>query len=48
MSPSPLPVGAKNVVVADVPFVTAMRSHLDPVLANILLPLAAWASGRDA
>lgn len=39
---------AEKVVVADGPFVTAMRTHPEPALADILLPLAAWASGRDA
>ena len=43
-----LAVGAENVVVADGPFVTAMCAHPDPALAGLLLPLAAWASGRDA
>jgi predicted nucleic acid-binding protein len=43
-----LATGADKVVVADGPFVTAMRGHPDPALANILLPLAAWAGGRDA
>lgn len=41
-----LAMGAEKVVVADGPFVTAMRTHPDPALAGILLPLAAWASGR--
>ena len=39
-------MGAERVVVADGPFVTAMRTHPDPALAGILLPLAAWASGQ--
>jgi len=43
-----LAMGAEKVVVADGPFVTAMRTHPDPALADILLPLAAWASSRDA
>jgi hypothetical protein len=43
-----LAMGANKVVVADSPFVTAMRTHPDRALANILLPLAAWASGQDA
>jgi predicted nucleic acid-binding protein len=42
-----LAVGANKVVVADSPFVTAMRAHPDAALADILLPLASWASGRD-
>lgn len=41
-------MGAERVVVADGPFVTAMRTHPDPALAGILLPLAAWASGQGA
>lgn len=40
-----LAMGADKVVVADGPFVTAMRAHADPGLANILLPLTAWAGG---
>jgi predicted nucleic acid-binding protein len=43
-----LAVGADKVIVADSPFVTAMRAHPDPALAGILLPLAAWAAGQDA
>ncbi len=43
-----LAMGAKRVVVADGPFVTAMQTHPDPTLAGILLPLAAWASGQSA
>jgi predicted nucleic acid-binding protein len=37
-----LAMGAENVVVADGPFVKAMRTHPDPTVAGILLPLAAW------
>jgi predicted nucleic acid-binding protein len=43
-----LAMGAKRVVVADGPLVTAMQTHPDPTLAGILLPLAAWASGQSA
>jgi MFS family permease len=43
-----LAIGAEKVVVADGPFVTAMRAHPDPTLASILMPLAARASGGDA
>jgi predicted nucleic acid-binding protein len=43
-----LAMGADKVVVADGPFVTAMRTHPDPALAGILLPLATWASGQEA
>lgn len=42
-----LAMGADKVVVADGPFVTAMRAHPDPALANILLPLAAWAGNPE-
>lgn len=42
-----LAMGADKVVVADGPFVTAMRTHPDPALANILLPLAAWAGSPE-
>jgi hypothetical protein len=42
-----LAMGADKVVVADGPFVAAMRAHPDPALANILLPLAAWAGNPD-
>lgn len=38
-----LAVGAASVVVADGPFVKAMASHPDPVLAGMLLPLGDWA-----
>jgi predicted nucleic acid-binding protein len=41
-------MGTYKVVVANGPFVTAMRAHSDPALANILLPLASWAGRRDA
>ena len=39
-------VGARNVVVADGPFVRAMGRHPDPALASLLLPLAEWARLR--
>ena len=39
-------VGARNVVVADGPFVKAMGRHPDPALASLLLPLAEWARRR--
>ncbi len=42
-----LAMGADKVVVADGPFVAAMRAHPDPALANILLPLAAWAGNPE-
>jgi predicted nucleic acid-binding protein len=35
-------MGARGVVVADGPFVRAMRLHPDPTLASLLIPLAAW------
>ena len=35
-------IGADKVVVADGPFVRAMRTHPDPVVAGILLPLSKW------
>jgi hypothetical protein len=43
-----LAVGAEKVVTADGPFVTAMRTHPDPALAGMLLPLVTWASGQGA
>jgi predicted nucleic acid-binding protein len=36
-------VGAAKVVVADRPFVQAMRSHPDPIIAGMVLPLDHWA-----
>jgi len=39
-------VGARKIVVADGPFVRAMRRHPDPALASLLLPLAEWARQR--
>ncbi len=39
-------VGAANVVVADGPFVRAMKRHPDPVLAAMLLPPDAWAAAN--
>ena len=38
-------MGARGVVVADGPFVTNMRRHADPALAELLIPLADW--GRE-
>lgn len=38
-------VGAERVVTADMPFVRAMRTHPDPVLRGLLLPLHEWAAG---
>lgn len=38
--------GARNVVVADGPFVRAMGRHPDPALASLLLPLGEWARRR--
>ena len=43
-----LAVGATSVVVADGPFVKAMASHPDPVLAEMLLPLDNWARTHGA
>jgi hypothetical protein len=36
-------MGARGVVVADGPFVRDMRTHPDPALAAMLIPLDAWA-----
>lgn len=36
-------VGARGVVVADGPFVRDMRTHPDPALAAMVIPLDAWA-----
>jgi predicted nucleic acid-binding protein len=36
-------LGARGVVVADGPFVRAMRAHPDPVLAAMSIPLDLWA-----
>jgi predicted nucleic acid-binding protein len=38
--------GATGVVVSDGPFVRDMRSHPDPVLAAMLIPLDAWARSK--
>ncbi|HME25927.1 MAG TPA: type II toxin-antitoxin system VapC family toxin [Acetobacteraceae bacterium] len=35
-------IGADKVVVADGPFVSAMRTHPDPAVAGMLLPLSEW------
>jgi predicted nucleic acid-binding protein len=40
-------MGASAVVLADGPFVRAMRSHPDASLAALPLPLEAWARSRD-
>jgi len=36
-------MGATGVVVSDAPFVQAMRTHSDPDLAAMVIPLDAWA-----
>jgi predicted nucleic acid-binding protein len=36
-------MGARGVVVSDGPFVRDMRTHPDPALAAMLVPLDAWA-----
>ena len=36
-------MGARGVVVSDGPFVRDMRTHPDPVLAAMLIPLDGWA-----
>ncbi len=41
-------MGARGVVVADGPFVRAMRRHPDPALAALLIPLDEWARARCA
>ena len=38
-------IGARGVMVADGPFVAAMRRHPDPSLAAMLIPLAVWGRG---
>ncbi len=40
-------VGAERVVAADSPFVRDMQAHPDPHIANMLLPLAAWAAQQN-
>ena len=37
---------AENVVVADGPFVRAIRTHPDPVVARLPLSLSAWAAAE--
>ena len=37
-----LAMGATGVVVADAPFVRAMRSHPDPAINRMLIPLGEW------
>ena len=39
-------MGARGVVVADGPFVAAMRRHPDPAVAGLLIPLADWGQER--
>ena len=39
-------MGASGVVIADGPFVRAMRTHPDPALAALVLPLDVWARSR--
>ena len=39
-------LGASGVVVADGPFVRDMRTHPDPTLAAMLIPLDAWARSK--
>jgi predicted nucleic acid-binding protein len=41
-------MAARRVVVADAAFVRAMRSHPDPALASMPLPLADWAQARGS
>jgi len=43
-----LAMAAEKVIVANSPFVAAMRTHPDPALAGIVLPLATWAAGAEA
>ena len=39
-------VEATRLVVADGPFLAAMKRHPDPVLAKLLLPLSDWSAAR--
>jgi predicted nucleic acid-binding protein len=39
-------MGADAVVVSDRPFVKSMRTHPDPRLAGMVLPLEAWAQSK--
>ena len=41
-------MGARGVVVPDGPFVRDMRTHPDPALAAMLIPLDEWARSNDA
>jgi len=41
-------MGAGHVVVADTPVAKAVQAHPDPVVANMLLPLATWWTGQGA
>jgi predicted nucleic acid-binding protein len=40
-------MAAERVVVADGPFVSAMRTHPDPMMSHMLLPLTEWAATRE-
>ena len=40
-------MGARGVVVSDGPFVRDMRTHPDPVLAAMLIPLDGWARSNN-
>jgi hypothetical protein len=40
-------MGARGVVVSDGPFVRDMRTHPDPALAAMLIPLDNWARSND-
>jgi predicted nucleic acid-binding protein len=39
-------MGATGVIVSDAPFLRTMRTHSDPDLAAMLIPLDAWAGSR--
>ena len=41
-------MGARGVVVSDGPFVRDMRTHPDPALAAMLIPLDEWARSNNA
>ena len=41
-------MGARGVVVPDGPFVRDMRTHPDPALAAMLIPLDEWARSNNA
>lgn len=40
-------MGADRVIASDERFVRAMRTHPDPVVAGLLLPLREWAAARS-